>query len=90
MKNAGVRKRSWYEQGSAKTKKRAYCCGLCHLEGHTRQKCELRQVFAEDKDASADDDEGDAQHAEVDGEGGDAGLIEAAEGSIGAGSPDGE
>ncbi len=54
VKNAGVRKRAWYEQGAAQTKKRAYTCSLCHLQGHTRKLCDLRQMFAGD-DAGAED-----------------------------------
>ena len=43
--NAGERNQSWYEQGSAKPKKRSYLCSLCQLQGHTRAKCDLRQMF---------------------------------------------
>ena len=45
VKNAGERNQSWYERGSAKPKKRIYLCSLCQLRGHTRAKCDLRQMF---------------------------------------------
>jgi len=47
VKNAGERKQSWYEQGTAKPKKRIYLCTLCRSKDHTREKCELRQMFDE-------------------------------------------
>ena len=43
--NSGERNQSWYEQGAAKPKKRVYTCSLCKLQGHTRRKCDLRQMF---------------------------------------------
>ena len=42
--DAGTRKQAWYEQGAAKTT-RVYLCSLCECAGHTRDKCELRQLF---------------------------------------------
>jgi len=45
--SAGERNQSWYEQGTRNPKKRAYLCSLCHLKGHTRAKCDLRQMFDE-------------------------------------------
>ena len=45
VKNAGERNKSWYEQGSAHPKKRVYLCSLYKLQGHTRAKCDLRQMF---------------------------------------------
>ena len=45
VKNAGERNQSWYEKGSARPKKRIYLCSLCKLQGHTRAKCDLRQMF---------------------------------------------
>jgi hypothetical protein len=47
--NAGERTKNWYEQGSNRPKKRAYLCALCHLSGHTRSKCDLRQIFDEEE-----------------------------------------
>jgi hypothetical protein len=49
VKHAGPRKQAWYEQGTTKPKKREYLCSLCHLKGHTRDKCELRQMFEDDE-----------------------------------------
>ena len=49
VKHAGPRKQAWYEQGATKPKKREYLCSLCHLKGHTRDKCELRQMFEDDE-----------------------------------------
>ena len=51
VKNAGLRKQGWYEHGATKPKTRVYLCSLCNLKGHTRDKCELRQMFEEDDDA---------------------------------------
>ena len=45
VKNTGERNKTWYEQGTAKPKKRVYLCSLCHREGHKRAKCDLRQMF---------------------------------------------
>lgn len=53
VKQAGKRKRSWYERGPQRAK-REYTCSLCLLTGHTARSCELRQVF--DEDAAAGDD----------------------------------
>ena len=49
VKNAGLRMQGWYEQGATKPKKRGYLCSLCNLQGHTRENCELRQVFEDDE-----------------------------------------
>ena len=43
--STGERNQTWYEQGTAKPKKRVYLCSLCHRKGHKREKCELRQIF---------------------------------------------
>ena len=45
VKNAGIRKRSWYEQGPSGNTKRAYTCSLCSQPNHTRKDCPLKQVF---------------------------------------------
>jgi hypothetical protein len=49
VKQAGLRKQGWYEQGATKSQKRVYLCSLCNLKGHTREKCELRQMFEDDE-----------------------------------------
>ena len=49
VKHAGPRKQAWYEQGTTKPKKREYLCSLCPLKGHTRDKCELLQMFEDDE-----------------------------------------
>jgi hypothetical protein len=41
-KEAGKRKEDWLQKGAG-NKKRKYTCALCHLAGHTRKDCELRQ-----------------------------------------------
>ena len=67
VKNAGVRRRSWLENGASKTKKRAYTCALCHLTGHTRKKCDLRQIFENvNENFDADSDENDDRDSESD------------------------
>lgn len=48
VKNAGTRKRSWYEKGPHPQNKRSYSCSLCHRPGHVATKCELRQMFDND------------------------------------------
>ena len=45
QKNAGVRRKGWYEQGPSTKKKRSYSCSLCHRQGHVRNHCPLRQIF---------------------------------------------
>lgn len=45
VKNAGKRRKGWYEKGPGRNKKRSYCCSLCNVEGHTKDKCQLRQLF---------------------------------------------
>jgi hypothetical protein len=58
VKNAGVRKKSWFETGTSSNKKRAYTCSLCHQTGHKQAKCPLKQVFDEtDEDDEDEDDE---------------------------------
>ena len=47
--DAGTRKQAWYEHGAAKTT-RVYLCSLCKCAGHTRDKCELRQLFDDEDD----------------------------------------
>jgi len=47
--DAGTRKQAWYEHGAAKTT-RVYLCSLCKCAGHTRDKCELRQLFDDGDD----------------------------------------
>lgn len=49
VKDAGLRKQAWYEHGATSPKKREYLRSLCHLKGHTREKCELRQMFGDDQ-----------------------------------------
>ena len=51
VKNAGLRKQGWHEHGATEPKTRVYMCSLCNLKGHTRDKCELRQMFEEDDGA---------------------------------------
>lgn len=43
VKNAGTRKRSWFEKGPHPKNKRPYSCSLCHGKGHTAKTCSLRQ-----------------------------------------------
>ena len=45
VKNAGVRRRGWFERGPAAKKKRGYTCGLCQKKGHISPQCQLRQLF---------------------------------------------
>ena len=54
VKDAGTRKRSWYETGQGH-RKRAYRCGLCSSTAHRRENCPLRQM---------DDDEEIVEDAE--------------------------
>ena len=54
VKNAGVRRKAWYENGTTKPKKRAYVCSLCHQPKCTRDKCPLRQM----NEAPAEEGEG--------------------------------
>lgn len=41
----GKRLKGWNERGAAAPKRRCYTCSLCHLEGHTRANCPIRQMF---------------------------------------------
>lgn len=47
-KNAGVRRKEWYEHRPANAKKRSYACFLCHEQDHIAKDCALRQVFSVD------------------------------------------
>lgn len=43
VKEAGHRRKAWYERGPDGNKKRIYQCWLYRLEGHIALNCELRQ-----------------------------------------------
>lgn len=45
VKNAGKRKKGWYERGPITRKIRSYSWYLCHLEGQTASQCDFRQLF---------------------------------------------
>ena len=57
LKDAGVRKRGFYEEGATKNKKRAYTCSLCMEVGHKRGACPMRQMFDEDDEEEEDEEE---------------------------------
>ena len=48
IKNSGRRRKSWYERGTAATKKRNYSCSLCRRPGHTAVNCDLKQSASGD------------------------------------------
>lgn len=45
VKNAGVRRKGWFERGPSAGRKRSYSCSLCHNQSHTASGCPLRQLF---------------------------------------------
>lgn len=47
VKDAGVRRKGWFERGPAARKTRSYKCSLCNQEGHVASQCQLRQLFGE-------------------------------------------
>ena len=47
VKNAGKRKKGWYERGPAASK-RKYSCSLCRSETHSVTDCALRQLYEDD------------------------------------------
>jgi hypothetical protein len=47
VKNAGKRRKAWYEEGPHAKKKRVYTCGLCRGPDHQRKDCPLQQLFAD-------------------------------------------
>lgn len=50
VKNAGKRRKGWYERGPTASKRRSYSCSLCHLTGHVAKDCSLRQLFSDTKE----------------------------------------
>lgn len=47
VKNAGKRKKSWYERGPAASK-RKYSCSLCRSETHSATDCPLKQLYGDE------------------------------------------
>lgn len=47
VKNAGIRRKGWFESGPDAQKKRNYTCGLFHQVGHVSSQCKLRQLFGD-------------------------------------------
>ena len=45
LKNAGKRRKGWYECGLDASKRSSYQFLLCELEEHVTQDCSLRQMF---------------------------------------------
>jgi hypothetical protein len=65
-KDAGTRRKGWYEQGpGAARTRRSYTCKLCGESGHTRGDCSLRQDVEpfehDDDDDNTDDEDGDLE-----------------------------
>lgn len=54
-KDAGKRKKSFYENGPAATKRRCYVCSLCGRTGHVKTDCILRQTFKSTKQTTNSD-----------------------------------
>lgn len=45
VKNAGRRRKSWYEMGPNHKKQRTHSCSICRREGHSADDCPIRQLF---------------------------------------------
>ena len=47
VKNAGMRRKGWFERGPGAAKKRSYACSLFRNATHNASECPLRQVFGD-------------------------------------------
>ena len=45
VKNAGKRRKGWYERDPNAPKRRSYAYSFCHLDGHVAQDCSLGKLF---------------------------------------------
>lgn len=46
-KDAGIRRKSWFENGPSEKRRRVHLCSLCQSSSHRADQCDLRQLFDE-------------------------------------------